>query len=434
MPPPPAELPAELAAAFLLLVSVVGDRARAWQICQTAGFGAPDATVDQGVRAAAFDLASPGGQLPEVDDRLGALGLAPQQLRAAVEALTGVLLGASFGSALALRLIQLRSTFHLSLPECLRLTAAVWPQVMYEGDWAEWYPLLIDLADGAASLSLELQDRLSLLEWLSICGRWLGVFDETQGWIDRALQLANRAPDPVSYARFTLTAGTVHRLLGRLLSAESTLAFACSQFTKLNDLAGLQRCQIEMAQLALEREQPDKALALLEEHAATAQVSALRGEALLMRGEYQQAIALLMEITVASKPNLGRAQALLSQAYLQAGRLDEARETAAHAVEILQSTADILGCARALALRGAILLEIGAPAAAIVLLEQAHTRQQTTGDHAGQRRTLTLLLRAYPVLIEQALDRRELDAARQSAIRLIECSQILQQQAPHPAG
>lgn len=346
-------------------------------------------------------------------------------IRLASRRLSGAVLGAPNAACLALHLIEHGDLLGLTLVDRVKLLEAAWPNAMHHGLWATWRPVIETLLEEAQREN----DRavLALLHRaLGVTCRWLGRHDLAETHLQEALRFTDQSGKQHDYAQALIELAVVFRYQQRLESAQQTAHYALAAFRQLRDYPGIERCTIELAQLALDLGHPADTLDQLEPVAYSARVAALACNAHLMLGDLQEALAhaeQAVTLAASDRPNQARAQAGLGRVYLELGRLPEAEDHLALALSLLEQQRDMMGWARTASTLARVYHLSSRWEKAVDLLEDAAVHQRILHDHLGLEATLQTQLMVYTSLAQHALGSDRLQQADEHAARIHDIEQ-----------
>lgn len=421
----------ELALALVVMLPAVASIDDAWQLCSHAGFATKHHEIEKQSDTWSLVSLTTEYRLCHADTTdLLATTSHSAILRACIERISGILLGASVGSALAARLLQLRAQIPLSGPECMRLLSAVWPVVLKRGNWAVWGAVLDDLLSERDQLSS--RDCLMLRRYTAVAARWQGHFAVAEKHLDTALQLAERHTS-TEYDLCLLEMAVIKRYRGQLASARTTLASAQQGLVERGAQYDLERYHLEMCHLDIAEGNPEQALNRLESMPSSAVTLALQADAMLLLGDAvaaQESASRAIEYSRGTLLLLGRAYATFGRASLVCGQLMEGQNALMHAILLMVETGDGSGMWRAQAILGQVYAKGGDFEAACLCLENAFQEQGPLDDHIGRLETLKALLDVYADAAEQALDQGKATEASTYAQRMQDYSAKLNSLAP----
>jgi len=280
----------------------------------------------------------------------------------------------------ALSLLQLAQ--HLTMPFEQRCDYArqLAPQIMEAGLWAGWLDQLESLSSlhGAAS-----RDWLNQMTGIAL--RWTGRLTEAKVILQNSLNGSEPAATLIELA-------VVFRYLGELSEAQDLAVQSLEQFRAGGSAHGVERCIHELAQLVLEAQNPEQALAWLSrlEH-WSARAWGVASQAYLYMGEYQAALDAVnhaLDLIPVQHPNQGRALATLGQIYEALGQPDAAADYLSLALDIFDKAKDMVGYARACN-NFAVVVYRQSPSStdARYLLQRALQIQELIGDRIGLAHT-----------------------------------------------
>ncbi len=343
-------------------------------------------------------------------------------IRTASRRLSGAVLGAPYASQLALHLIEQADLLGLTVPDRVKLLEAAWPNITHQGLWATWRPVIEALLTEARR---ETHRRaLTLLHGaLGVTYRWLGRYDLAEPHLQESLRFADQSNGQHDYAQALVELTVVYRYQRRLESAQKTAHYALAEFRQLRDYPGIERCTLELAQLALDLGKPEDSLTQLEPVAYTARAAALACNAHLMLGNLQEALVhaeQAVTLAASDRPNQARAQAVLGRVYLELGRLPEAEDHLALALSLLEQQRDMMGWARAASTLAQVYHLSDRWDEAEALLEDAAGQQRILHDGLGLEATLQTQLTVYSSLAQRALGSGKLNQADDLAARIRE--------------
>jgi len=338
-------------------------------------------------------------------------------IRSMLERLSGLLLGAPDAAVIALHLLSLREVLPLSLPDCVRIIETAWPAIRRQGMWQPWSPVLKALLQECEQAGV--WQAASLLHyWSGIADRELAHYEEAETSLLEVLRLGDRSQTSPEYAQALIELAVVYRYQERRETARSTARFARSICTQLHDLAGIERANHELIQLALDDAAPEEALGLLASVEPTARAASLACQAQLLLGNNTEALALArraIDLAAADRPNLARAQAALGHVYLAMVELKLAEEHLVQALRLLEETGDLRARNRAAGNLARVFQLQGRPDEAASLLEATVQQQRALGDRQGLVATLQTLLTIYLAQADRALEAGDDDAAARLA-------------------
>jgi tetratricopeptide (TPR) repeat protein len=352
----------------------------------------------------------------------------PDRLSEAVERLSSTVLGSPTAGEIVFHLLKLAPVLSISFAACIRLVDSAWTQITRQGAWAQWRPVMEKLFSQSCDIN-DLRAMALTAYWTGIIYRWLGVYQQASEYFEQALHVADQRGTFDVYARALIEKTVVDRYQGRIQSAQMTAQVALDAFQRLEDGQGIERCLMELAQLALDRGQPTEALSQVEELTASARGAAITCNAHLMLGNLKtaqrharQAIALASD----DMSNQARARAITGQVYLAMGRLHEAEDHLILAISLLDQSGDVLARARAASSLGHVYQIQERLEEALTLLEDTAAAQRSLRDDQGLYTTLETLVVVYSALVEMALQHGETDAARAMAVTLQQLDTELQ--------
>ncbi len=326
-------------------------------------------------------------------------------VRIASQRLSGAVLGSPYAAQLALHLVELAELLGLSLVDRVKLIQAAWPNIAHQGLWATWRPVLEAQVDAARRSSHPVA-RAALLRALGVACRWLGRYDRAEMYLEEALQFADQSGSMPDYVQTLAELAVVYRYQGHLSSAQTAARHALVEFRRQGDAAGVERCLLELAQLALDRQQPQDAIGQLEAVPLSARSAALACNAHLLLNDLQEALIWAeraVMLAADDRPNQARAQATLGRVFLELGRLSEAEDHLSLALSLLEQQHDMLGWARAASTLAQVYSLAGNLAEAEVLLDDAAAQQRLIQDRLGLKATLQAQLSLYASMAEAVL-------------------------------
>lgn len=193
-----------------------------------------------------------------------------------------------------------------------------------------------------------------LFFWRGVCHRHLGHFVEAAADFHRALAIIEAGNDDLLQAHILVEIAVIERYrLNWVLAEESALA-AMTRFEASAHDAGLQRCLHELAQVAIEQQNPERSLALMTRvESRTARTWDILCQAYLALGyleQAQQAALTGLEYLTGESTNAyerGRMLGTLARVYAQKGEIDLAVQAATTSLDLLQQAQDVIGYARA---------------------------------------------------------------------------------------
>ncbi|MBN1963904.1 MAG: tetratricopeptide repeat protein [Anaerolineae bacterium] len=300
-------------------------------------------------------------------------------------------------------LLEISTALKLAVSDRVALIRLAWPDVNQHGYWAVWQSVLEKEVINAQDMHEAL---IPLRRWLGIACRWLGDHEAAEEHLQEALSLLDRYPEATERANTLIELAVVYRYQGRWQSAQATAQVALADFRALSIADGQERAMLELAQLALDRENPAAALEQLASVQPTAREAAMVCNAYLALGNLQEALTAAeraISLTGQDRPNQARAQATLGRVMLALGRLDEAEDHLCLALELLEQARDLLGWARTASVLAQIHHVQKRPQDALVILQDAAEHQRVLKDKIGLEMTLRLQLTVYASLIEEAL-------------------------------
>ena len=344
------------------------------------------------------------------------------------ERLCAAVLGSSQAASVAFHLLALGDVLELDLSSRLRLIEGAWPNISRLGQWAKWRPVL-DHYVGAAQAARH-PALGSLCRWYGITCRWLGAYEEAERLLQSALHHAPLDRAPREYIASLIELAVVHRSQGRLRSAAASVRTALPLAERLKDAGAVERCKLELAQLALDLGEPLQALEELRAAAPLARWHALASEAHLLLGEFEQALdhaQHMLTIVGQSVPNRARAEAALGRIYLAQNRLERAEDHLSLAVSYLEKSQDMAGWARASSALGEVYRRQNQFEWAADCLEEAVAIQRVLQDRVGLVTTLENWLKLHLALADQALAAEDTPAAAELSARIRAVDQEWQQ-------
>lgn len=253
-------------------------------------------------------------------------------------------------------------------------------QIMDAGLWAGWLEQLESLS-GFRDAAFE--------EWLNqmsgIALRWTGRLTEAKVLLQSSLPGSDSAATLIELA-------VVSRYLGGLSEAQDLAVQSLEQFRATGSEHGEERCIHELAQLALEAQNPEQALAWLSRlENWSARAWGVAGQAYLYLREYQAALEAVnraLDMIPVQHPNQGRALATLGQIYEALDQPDVAADYLSLALDIFDKAKDMVGYARACNNFAVVLFKQSQPAADVRhLLQRALQIQELIGDRIGLAHT-----------------------------------------------
>ncbi|GAB4527504.1 MAG: hypothetical protein Kow0063_02870 [Anaerolineae bacterium] len=334
--------------------------------------------------------------------------------------LRGAVARSPHAAQIAFRLLEVADLLSLPLGERVDLIRAAWPQIAHQGLWTAWLPVLQDQV-AAARNAANGPALPPLLRWLGVACRWLGRYEMAEKSLLEALQIADELKESGEHAQALIELAVVYRYQGRFQPARAMVQRALVEFQKRGDDGAGERCLLELAQLALEHGQPEDAIEQLKRLPGSARSAALICEAYLMMGHLQQALVQAeraVALAAGDRPNFARAQATIGRVYLALGRLVEAEDHLSLAVSLLEQGRDMLGWARATNSLAQVYQLQGRLDAALALVEDAAEQQRLLKDEAGLMATLRAQIELYLSLTERAWAAGEAERAAELAERM----------------
>jgi tetratricopeptide (TPR) repeat protein len=222
------------------------------------------------------------------------------------------------------------------------------PQITEAGLWHEWASRVQSFADAGEHNARE---EMWLNQALGTALRWTGHLEEARTYLEQALNDYQRVDD-VQRGNVLTELAVLDRYQGNWRRARRYLEEALVIYTHLETSTGIMRCLHGLAQLALEANDPERALLWLsrgEDH-WTGRTWGIASQAHLLLGDLdtaRQAAEKAAESLPAHHPNQGRLLATLGQIYDAMGKQDTAVGHLIIAAELLDQTKDMLGYARA---------------------------------------------------------------------------------------
>lgn len=249
-------------------------------------------------------------------------------------------------AAQSICLLNLGLDLPISFVDCRRYAELVMPVVTREGLWPAWAGVLNRLhTTGAVD-----PDRIWVYQQMGIAQRWLGQLDEARQHLDQALAYYTNADDDLGRAGCLIELVVIHRYQARWREAQQLANDALDIFRKFEVADGIERAIHEMAQLALERHQPARAIGTLEQLTHwSARTWGIAGQAYLQLDQYQEALAATQEaldLQPIVHPNRGRAMATQGQIYYAMNRPEKAVNILWNAMHLLDDAKDSFGYAR----------------------------------------------------------------------------------------
>ncbi len=297
-------------------------------------------------------------------------------------------------------LLLLRMAEDLRFDQVLRWRGVyeVGPQIMQAGLWAAWRRILEAMTQHAHPTEHQVW-----LQWmLGVAARWMGQLHKAREHLERALALC--VPKTSEYASIQVEMGVIARYQGHWGETHRLLREALEFYQQHNLYAGVERCVHELAQLELEAERPQHALALLSRlERRTARTWGIISQAHLQQQELllaQEAAEHVLALLPPQHPNRARTLATLGEIALARGDVDAVLENLLLAADQLEQARDILGYARACNNLAAAYLHYPPEKRRLRteelrrLLTDALNIQTYAGDEIGQavsRRNLALL-------------------------------------------
>jgi tetratricopeptide (TPR) repeat protein len=336
------------------------------------------------------------------------------------ERLSAATLGSPQASAIAFRLLELCDVLELDLSSRLRLIEGAWPNLSRVGQWAKWRPVLARHVAEAQMVQHPMLGRL--LRWYGISCRWLGDYHDAEHLLQEALHHSPFDRAPRDYIASLIELAVIHRSQGRLNSAVASIRTALPLAEQTKDSAAVERCMLELAQLALDKAEPRLALEQLRPLSPTARWHALASDAYLLQGEFDQALdhaqQMLDFVGQAVVPNRARAEAALGRIYLAQGHLDRAEDHLSLAVSYLKKSQDMAGWARASSALGEVYRLQNEAEQAADWLEEAAAIQRALQDRVGLVTTLESWLKLHLELADQALAAGNTSSAAELSARI----------------
>jgi DNA-binding SARP family transcriptional activator/tetratricopeptide (TPR) repeat protein len=198
--------------------------------------------------------------------------------------------------------------------------------------------------------------------------------EQARSYLHQSLDIWRRAGDPHGEALAFVALANLDRLSGTFDTAATGYARALDGFADVRDLAGQASALRGLGQVAMEREDYDQGLCLLERSASlareagatrdTAQSMYYSSELLLRRGDLRLAedqLRQVVDMTRESQDTLGEGYALLGLANvrIRTGRLTQASSDLARADGLARASGDMLLHARVLLVSAEISLAAG---------------------------------------------------------------------------
>lgn len=325
-------------------------------------------------------------------------------VHSAIERISAIVMGLASGPQIVRRLLQLAEVLSLGLEERISLLEAVWPVICRRANWGVWKPVIEALiAEGKPRNRWA--RRLYLR--LGIVCRWVGRFDEAERYLLQGLGLSEQEEDSeYDSVQILLELAVCYRSQGRLASAAETLAQAVAQAERRRDPLLRERCLLEMAQIALDEQKPDRVFSYLENCASSARAKALASDAFLLVGDCESALEaahLALSLSMPDRANHARARALLGRCLLASGRLDEAEDHLALSLVLLDQNQDLAGWARATSTLAHVYCAQGDYDRAIELLDDVVVTQQSLQDRIGLSSTLQVWIEVHMALANRLI-------------------------------
>jgi tetratricopeptide (TPR) repeat protein len=245
----------------------------------------------------------------------------------------------------------LRLADGLAFPETERWEHAyrLAPQIMEAGLWLAWHQQLKTLWNYEYDLSqtawLDLTTGITL--------RWLGQLEEASNYLKRALAYYTTQGSPQQQADVMGELAVIRRYQGEWQEAHRLLQAALDLYTRFDIPQGADRCLHELAQLALEGNDADQALAWLgrlEQWSMRSWGIAGQAHAILQQfDQAREAAGRLQEDALSPVffSKQGRAAATLGLIYDALGEPDTAVDWLLMATGLLERSKDMVGYARA---------------------------------------------------------------------------------------
>jgi len=335
------------------------------------------------------------------------------------ERLGAALLGSPQAAAVAFRLLELDGVLELSLSSRLRLIEGAWPNFSRLGQWAKWRPVLARHVTDAQAVHHPILGRL--LRWYGVTCRWLGAYEEAESLLQEALHHSPFDRAPREYISSLIEMAVVHRSRGRLHSAATSIRTALPLAEQIKDANAVERCKLELVQLALDMGEPRQALEQLRDAAPSARWHALASDAHLLLGEFEPALdhaRQMLEFIGRSAPNRARAEAALGRIYLAQDQLERAEDYLSLAVSYLEKSQDLAGWARASAALGEVYRRQDQVESAADWLEEAAAIQRALQDRVGLVTTLESWLKLHLELADRAVAAGDTPGAAELSTRI----------------
>ncbi len=226
----------------------------------------------------------------------------------------------------------------------------------------------------------------------AICLRRLGEWYEAEQELHRTMAYAGEVGDFTAQTSTILELGILAKLRGQFTRAHEYLADAASRAKHYADEKTYIHAQVELAQLALETEDPDTAEELLKS-ITTDRATLLRAEALCAKGDIERGIrmakALATHFYVTNQQQeLAATYALLGKVYYQLGKINAAHRYCTLAYQLYNQMDNPFWLARAKTNLAACLIALNDISTARNFLRDAASIQRTLGDKLGLELTL----------------------------------------------
>jgi tetratricopeptide (TPR) repeat protein len=219
-------------------------------------------------------------------------------------------------------------------------------QITEAGLWASWSQLLSNL------LAHEYDDS-SMVAWLDLMRgvalRWLGQLSDASRHLERAQAYYTSEGNP-HQADVMIELAVIRRYQGEWEKAQLLLLAALDLCTSFGILHGVERSLHELGQLALEDQEPDRALDWIGRlEPWSIRTWGIAAQAYLLLGHLDQArqAASSPHVDAHSSSHAWRAAATLGLIYDRLGELDAAVAYSLLATEWLERAKDMVGYARA---------------------------------------------------------------------------------------
>jgi tetratricopeptide (TPR) repeat protein len=259
--------------------------------------------------------------------------------------------------------------------------SSCWRMGVQRNAWAVWLQLLREAcADDHEHAAL----------WLgrAICARWLGEWHESAASFQWAITHASQQREWGLLAEARLERSILLRLRGQFEQAAHEQEIVIDLARRYGDPVLGQRARCERAQIELERQDGEAALAWLHDAGESSRGLLLRGEAYLLLRDFQrgrQQIEAALPLLGDDQVGRAKAHALFGRLLYVDKHLDEARSQFDTAIILLQPTDDEYGLSRVYGNLAALLVDIPKPdyGEAFELLDRCEELQRRLGDQVA---------------------------------------------------